>query len=141
MTTTPNVELLREVREKIRQDPDSWAPEDWRREADDSHGACRTMFCTGGWAVELAGAVWVGDFGDLLLAEPEDTVTWTGRFIGGTFVDGYGSGDMRVTTVFERARRLLGLTDLQAQTLFYDVWTLDDLDVELAWLYDLAEGS
>lgn len=111
---TPNVPLLRKTLEHIEHHPKEWNQAEWR---------CGSGMCFAGWACTFDGGQWAFDAAnpgvqgvqDLLIAEPEDAAfAWT-------------VADRSVVHTEERAIRVLGLTDDQADALFAGSNTLDDL--------------
>lgn len=103
----PNVKLLRETLAHIEAEPEKW---------DQSVYRCETGMCFAGWAVTLDGGRWKTrpdeDGHALLVAEAEDDEI------------SRKMGDIHAA---DRAHRILGLTDGQADALFEGDNTLDDL--------------
>lgn len=108
--TKPNVELLKRTLAHIEAHPKTWEQDRYR---------CGTGMCFAGWAATLAGGRWViedltdpppSDEAEYMVAEPEE---------GG---EAYGK-----VWAPERARRVLGLTHLQASRLFAGQNHIDDL--------------
>lgn len=122
-----NVELLDRVMEQIEKEPDRWNQSYWlmdypRQRATDDDGSiiinCETAFCFAGWAATLEGGKWMT--GGELLAEQAD-IDW------GTSVYTEHYHGRNLVSAFDRAARLLGLTDDQADELFYSNNTIADL--------------
>lgn len=107
--TTPNVALLRQTLAHIEANPDEWNQRHWR---------CGTGMCFAGWAATLAGGQWYEDdqsvHRDELIAEDGDTGE-------------YDHGGVITVHVDDRARRILGLDEGQAERLFDAVNNLHDL--------------
>lgn len=128
MADTPNVDLLRRTLAHIETHPELWDQTRWRTETEN----CGTAYCFAGWAATLDGGQWYSDdpgsaCGDDLLAVDED----------GEYVMALKDGTL-VTDIQARAERILGLTESQAEMLFYSLNTLDDLRGIVA---ELCEGS
>jgi len=94
----PNLELLRQVLRQIDDEPNLWIQDRWR----DVDNWCGTAYCVAGWAVALTGGQWEDDGDDdgYLIAVPED------------------ESPLPYVTVAMRARRLLGLTQVETAALF-----------------------
>lgn len=104
---TPNAPLLRRTLEHIKANPQQHDQTVWRTTT-----ACGTVACYAGWAAELAGGEWIGG-GDLLVAVPEDD----GKEV---FFDAIDAA--------ARAQRILGLTEDQADALFYSENNLERIE-------------
>jgi hypothetical protein len=110
--STPNVDLLRRTLAHIEANPADWNQATWR---------CGTGMCFAGWAVTLAGGQWYEDkptslYRDELIAEPDDADDFLNRRIGA-----------RTIHVDDRAKRVLGLEEGQAEVLFDGGNDLHDL--------------
>lgn len=109
----PNVLLLRQTLTHIAAHPGDWKQAEWR---------CRSGMCFAGTACHLDGGQWAYSsdnrmFADLLIAEAaDDDEDVCPRH-----------GDGPVIPANERAQRILGLTDDQADRLFDEDNTLADL--------------
>ncbi len=109
-------DLLDAVIEQITLHPETWKQYTYR---------CDTGMCVAGWAVELTGGRWASPAGDVdndagsdyVLAEHDDHAD----VVFPTF-DG-----LQVTTADERARRLLCLSEKQAEELFDSINRLPDI--------------
>lgn len=103
----PNVKLLRTTLAHIEAEPEKWDQKDWR---------CGTGMCFAGWAATLAGGKWAygpDETGrDMLAAEPEDDEL---------------SRRLGTIQAADRAQRLLGLNEWDADELFDGGNDLDDL--------------
>lgn len=109
---TPNVELLRATLRHIIRHPEEWAQEDWR--------SCQTAGCFAFHAAVLSGEPfeWLSKMSRIdpwLVRNSADT---KGRDWGGLHEGVH---------VMDRAQRVLGLTDGQAETLFCANNSLDYL--------------
>lgn len=112
--TTPNLPLLRQVREQIEKHPETWDQSLWFSE-------CGTAACVAGWAAALTGGR-RADFGEkhlsssLLVAVPDDheydVVVVKGQ---------------RLVFVDDRAQRLLGIDDKTGDELFNGNATMADV--------------
>lgn len=128
---TPNVALLRQVRDHIAAHPEQWNQEFWR-----SGGRCETAYCFAGWTAELAGGTWMLDNpgaspvrSPYLTVDPADLKSDVMR-------DALGK---RAVHASRRATRLLGLTGEEADNLFAPGnSTLDRLDAALAPIFARA---
>jgi hypothetical protein len=107
---TPNAPLLLKTLHHIEAHPEEWNQEIW---------LCDTTACFAGRAALLDGAEPIGRVD--LLARPDDPQQHIYYF----------ADDLRVVTVRDRARRILGLTKRQAGALFDSSNTLDDLRAEV----------
>lgn len=110
--STPNVDLLRRTLAHIEANPDEW---------DQTHWRCETAMCFAGWACDLAGGQWYEDdptgmYRDELIAEDGDT---------GPYM--HSRNGVRTIHVDDRARRVLGIDEPQADRLFDAVNNLHDL--------------
>lgn len=112
-----NIWLLRETLAAIEAHPEQHHQGDFR---------CRSGMCFAGWAAQLAGGVWLveepvdpGELAyrdvDLLKAELDDGD------------DAHWNGAHSVVSASLRARRVLGLTGLQADLLFNGLNTVEQL--------------
>jgi hypothetical protein len=109
---TPNVGRLWGTLAYIEANSDQWDQGDYR---------CKSGMCMAGWACERYGGRWIfpeplsQGRDDWLVPEPEDNSVI------------YVMGDVRYVIAHDRAGRLLGLTEDQADDLFHPKNTLDDL--------------
>lgn len=118
----PNVDLLDLTLKTIQANPEQWRQASWRTagnqvEIDEKTGrmiqpvTCNTAFCFAGWAVQLGSEttpmwndrVW-------LWAEPEDQTT------------------ALMVCARDRAQRLLGITEDQAEKLFESENRMHDIE-------------
>lgn len=121
--TGPNVPLLTATMQHIETHPEEWNQHRWR---------CGTAACYAGRAVLLDGGTWDTDADSAdpyLVARDTDPVVETWPSLN-------GSGH-RVIHVNDRARHILGLTNEQANNLFYSANTLDDLRAQVAAIIGL----
>lgn len=103
----PNLDLIDRVLQQIDAEPERWNQGWWS-----GPSSCGTAYCFGGWAVALSGGVWTGDgYTDTLVPERGDSA--------------YPMADY--TYVEERATRLLGLTQREADRLFDSMNSREDL--------------
>jgi hypothetical protein len=106
-----NVPLLKQTLAHIEANPEDWYQRTWR---------CKSGMCFAGWAADLAGGEWYAGPEDTyaheLIAEPDEPNSFTLSHSGALVVHAE-----------DRATRLLGLTDEQSATLFYEDNTLADL--------------
>jgi len=106
-----NVPLLQETLAHIEANPSEWYQKQYR---------CGTGMCFAGWAVHLAGGEWYAGpestYASELIAEPDEPNSFT-----------LSDSGALVVHAEDRATRLLGLTDEQSATLFYEDNTLADL--------------
>lgn len=117
-----NVELLDRTLAQIESDPSHWEQRAYR---------CESGLCFAGWAAVLAGAKWAEPdvaWSSLVVAEEADPERW--------IRDHEGVG--LVIHVHERAQRVLGIDDVDAEELFAGRNTLDDLRRIVAELKDGA---
>lgn len=91
---TPNLDLLRRVLRQIDSDPDRWNQYTWGCRA--AAPQCGTSYCVGGWACVLAKQSLVWDESQAYHVER----------------------DGKHCDIHDVARDLLGLTGLEADTLF-----------------------
>lgn len=119
--TRVNVEPLARVLAHIEAHPETWHQAEWR---------CGSSMCFAGWTCELSGGRWVNGpnswHSDLLFAEFAESVEGHAEF---TAHEGHV-----VVTAHERAQRLLGLGEDQADALFSAYNTIDDLRAIVAQL-------
>jgi hypothetical protein len=115
------LDLLDAVIAQIEAHPETWNQDEWR---------CESGMCVAGWVAEMAGGQWLtsdpGAMGSApsvhflrrwaLIATPEDDTEFV-RVIDGTGVIQAGN----------RASRLLGLTQDQADDLFSEENDLQDI--------------
>lgn len=118
--STINVTLLRQVLAHIETNPEVWDQGEWR---------CDTGMCFAGWTGELAGGKWITEadsmFAPYMVVERDDHLDHV-RYLSEV---GYA------VDVEERATRLLGLTEDQADDLFTSAnYKLDMLREEAAAL-------
>lgn len=93
-----NIELFKKIREKIATTPDAYDQETYGRRND--YAPCGTAACIAGWACVLGEA------------EPLETVR--------SLHERYVSGDKEIVKrIPSTAKRLLGLTQEEADVLFY----------------------
>jgi hypothetical protein len=119
--TTPNIELLDKVLKHIEDHPETWEQEVWRTEEDEAWVKdpetgvevltvdCGTAFCFAGWTCQMEGGKWVDN--SSLLAVPEDEIHPLRNWI----------------LASDRAERLLGLAEYEADALFRSENTLEDI--------------
>lgn len=112
--TTPNVALLKQTLAYIEAHPEEWNQEVYH---------CRSAACFAGHAATLDGGEWMHANGEYLFARNDDPAYYTRMHEGG-----------RAVWVFDRARRILGLTLDQALDLFCEENRLDDLRTQVAAL-------
>jgi hypothetical protein len=92
-----NLDLLKEIHQKITTTPEGWDQEVWAAQRE-----CGTSYCIAGWACVLSG--YKVNFEN---AEPD--------FYGGREVTTLDNGEY----IDAKASELLGLDDWQANVLFY----------------------
>lgn len=107
--TTPNVALLNQTLAYIEAHPEEWDQKTWH---------CGTTACFAGHAAALNGGEWLGRGSDSLIARDDDPAE-----------DIWAATEDRpaIVEVDRRAKRVLGLTDYQAEDLFEGGNSLDDL--------------
>lgn len=106
----PNLELLDRVMAQIEAHPSTWDQEFWaKRLIDDAGNECGTAFCCAGWAVKIA--------------RPDLEFIWEGRAASRVRDPAAALTD----DIEDVARRLLGLTAAEADNLFNEDNTFDDL--------------
>jgi hypothetical protein len=110
---TINTELLLRTLEQIERHPELWNQRDW---------CCGTSHCFGGWAVTLAGGVWI----DGLYLKPEDY----------QYIPDWPAPDGALPDI--RAMEVLGISLDQAIDLFDQDNTLEDLRLQVKRLVELA---
>jgi hypothetical protein len=120
----PNVPLLRKIREHIEAHPEEWDQGDWR-----SNTACGTAYCFAGRAAHLDGAEW------LSADEPACLVPDSGDLPDDLY---YTCGTGKYMPVPARARRILGLTQDEARSLFNAPTVLSVVDDQLTAIYARA---
>lgn len=101
----PNIPLLRRTLDHIRAHPEEWRQGYWR---------CGTTMCFAGHAAFLAGGEWFHPEDPMcsyMVAQPGEVT--------------YLRGAVRVE---DRARRVLGLTEGQADELFAGINTLGEIE-------------
>lgn len=131
-----NRELLVRVLDTIERNPERHDQDMWRSHTCDYDDTChcearyddtrvtqheprcKTIMCFAGWAAELAGGCWVNEESSALFAEPHDP---------SEDVSYSASRGIYVVEAATRARRLLGLTDEEADELFLECDTLEDI--------------
>lgn len=118
--TTPNVALLRQTLAYIEAHPEEWNQAHWH---------CGTAACFAGRAALLAGGNWVNDKSSCVVVAPDDPPS-------DVFMVRGGEGHVLVE---DRAKRVLGLTEEQADRLFAGGNNLDDLRSRVAEL--IGSGS
>lgn len=113
-----NVALLKQTLAHIEANPGEWHQPRYR---------CGSGLCFAGWAVQLAGGQWYTTadevLSDLLLAEPDEPGSYE-----------LAESDVCVVSADNRAERLLGLTEVQANRLFHEDNTRADLRLIVAEL-------
>lgn len=104
---TKNVDLMLRVREQITTHPETHNQNQWAR-----RGSCGTTHCIGGWAVAFSRSSdmeWYS-LGDLN-SDLEACITVAGQYIP------------------DAARDALGLTEKEAERLFYDCSNTEALQI------------
>lgn len=123
---TINADLLKRTLAHIEAHPGDWEQANWR---------CSSGMCFAGLAVDLDGGVWVSgpeSYGrDMVVAD-------AGDLLDHVHYDVHASPTVTAET---RARRILGLTQDQADTLFSPINDLDDLRTAVAELCAEAEAA
>lgn len=116
-----NVELLDQVMAQIEAHPDAWDQTFWATQfIDDTGNECGTAFCCAGWAVRLA--------------RPDLEFVWQGQYAQRVEDPAIGmTGDIE-----DVAQRLLGITNGEADRLFDERNTLDDLRYQVAKIKERA---
>jgi hypothetical protein len=104
---TVNEKLLRRVVERIRA-----RPEEWDQDSYEGNTGCRTTRCVAGWAIALTHPDKMSIY-NVTYAERMTTL----RSMG---IEWKGSSEDIESMSHDYARLLLGLTDRQASTIFYD---------------------
>jgi hypothetical protein len=108
-----NVDLLRETLQHIKEHREEWDQKQWR---------CGAAACFAGHAAILAGAEWEGDSDFGIYVLPPNAKS-EGEFL---FVGAY-------------AQAVLGLSNAEADDLFWQDNTLADLEAKVAALIELAK--
>jgi len=126
-----NVQLLDQTLAHIETHPREWDQATWR---------CGTTYCFAGRAVVIAGSRWVKrsdryDYESEFLLADDDDRAWAAT------ASGLSCDANETIHVADRARRLLGLTEEQADDLFAGPNTLDDLRAMVADLKAQAESE
>lgn len=138
----PNIALLDKVLDQI-QLTDEWSQGDWRNVInynevrDEKADRCKTAMCFAGWAVELDGGKWLYSNKELaraiinnqtyrtdaLHATAEEIRAKTYYLTDHSLTD----GQVPVVDAESRARSILGLTTIEADSLFRGENSLEDL--------------
>lgn len=111
---TPNVPLLRQTLAYIEAHPEEWNQTTWR---------CGTSACFAGHAAILDGGAWADEESACVTARADDLPD-----------DVFGAAIALRVLVEDRAQRILGLTDRQADYLFDAHNGLNDLRRQVAEL-------
>lgn len=125
-----DVALLRKTLEHIEAHQNEWYQGSWRIPRTTS--SCGTAMCFAGWATEIMDGEWISRTGEYVIANEADREWVAGLENGGCDVFGdsmirerpNGRGEIHCSY---RARRLLGLSQKQANDLFSGRNDLDDL--------------
>jgi len=118
LTPAPNVKLLNRILDIIETDPDHWDQETWVTET-----PCGTAYCFAGWAVHLNGYKFHPGW-DLSLNTSDEV---------------YKDNEKESIYIQDVAQEILGLTLLEATTLFSSWRTLDDIRAVVAHI--IARGQ
>lgn len=107
---TINIPLFQQTLGQIEAHPETWYQAEYR---------CESGLCFAGWTCQLSGGTWASDpegaLASYLIAEPDD-----GKGV-------FSHEGRRIISAENRAMRLLGLDEDQADELFYGRNTLADL--------------
>ncbi|MBF4194698.1 hypothetical protein MHAEM_21771 [Mycolicibacterium phlei] len=127
-----NLELLQKVRDKVLLEPDKHKQEVWMVVGDGLQEgdtiSCPTAACVAGWACALTGDVGVVG---RLLRNPNNEL----------WVDYVITPEGETVTVFARGRQLLGLTEREAEDLFDEHNTRQEVLDKLDDLIRRAKGE
>ena len=138
-----NIELMDQMLETLRKFPERHDQGWWLSATDDNveglkrdeQGVitvdCGTTMCAAGWVSHLAGGQWV-DTGRLLAENDDDQDDITKNDIVTVYADNdYWHPIHRrfdTVTAYARAKRLLGLNDDEANSLFYVAGDLEGVE-------------
>lgn len=127
-----NVELAESLLERLREHPEEHDQSLWGWKGKNVDGGCRTLMCAAGTVCFLTGAdiIW----------EPQANGTMIADFIHSHTLPTHArDGKLEQTYIPHAARELLGLTQAQADDLFYNADNLEDVEQILLPLIEEAK--